>query len=419
MLSFWLVAILMILAAAGFILLAVTGKWKLRNADRNEQNISIARERLQELEREYEQGVIDQELYQQQIVECQKALLTDVADTSGTVRTEKPAKLPLAAMLLIIPLIALPLYFYLGNTAAFDQSAPAMIISPAGHAQNKMLSMEDAIQNLATKLAQNPDNIKGWQMLGRSYMSMRRFQEAANAYGKLYQLVGKQPEVMLAYADALSMARGGQMSGEPFELAKSVLEIQPANITGLWLAGLGYSETGDFDTAIRHWKKLEPLLQTDQRSQAEVRALIAQAEQQLGYSSANQSTDSTEPADRRDNAAIAASITVTVSLSELFKTQVKPDDVVFIYAKAHQGPPMPLAAVRLPVSSLPVTVTLDDSLAMMPQMKLSSFTVVDIGARISRSGSPTGQKGDLEGMTESINLELVADLKLVINAIKE
>jgi cytochrome c-type biogenesis protein CcmH len=217
---------------------------------------------------------------------------------------------------------------------------------------------------------------------------------------------------MLSYADSLSMARGGQIAGEPFELVKKVLVKQPDNITALWLAGLGYSEAGDYEKAIRLWQKLEPLLQSDQNSLVEVRSLIAQAEQALGHSVEN----SEQVASSVDSPVTqAVSITLNISLSEAFRQQVKPDDIVFIYAKAHQGPPMPLAVVRKTAASLPLTVTLDDGMAMMPQMRLSSFDLVDVGARISKSGAPVAQPGDLQGVVESVDLSKITKIDILIN----
>ncbi len=93
----------------------------------------------------------------------------------------------------------------------------------------------------------------------------------------------------------------------------------------------------------------------------------------------------------------AASIKVAVKLSPALAKQAAANDAVFIFARAAQGPRMPLAIVRKQVKDLPVTVTLDDTLAMTPEMKLSDFPEVVVGARISKSGDAIAQPGDLEG----------------------
>ena len=416
MLMFWVLAILMLLAAAGFVLPALMGKAQLRNADRNEQNISIAKERLLELEQEFNNGLIDEDLYQQQKIECQKSLITDVTESTAVLDVKSSSKIQILIALIVIPLIAIPLYLDLGTPAVFDESSPVNTASSAGHENKGMVSMEEALNNLARRLEQDPTNIKGWQMLARSYMSMNRFEAAADTYGKLYQLVGDQPDVMLSYADALSMAKGGRIAGQPFELIKKALQASPNNTTALWLAGLGYSEAGQYETAIQNWQQLLPLFQADQGSQNKVQILISQAEQKLGHPVAVNEIAAEET--KTEVAAKPVSITVTVSLSESFKNQVSQDDIVFIYAKANQGPPMPLAAARKRVSDLPITVKLDDSMAMMPQMKLSSFPVVNVGARISKSGSPIGQSGDLQGIVELVAVGTDTKVEVKINSVK-
>ncbi|MDH5391594.1 MAG: c-type cytochrome biogenesis protein CcmI [Gammaproteobacteria bacterium] len=415
MLLFWLLVVLMLLTAAGFVLPALLGKSRLRNADRNLQNVSIAKDRLQELDAEFEKGVIDNDLYQSQKTELQKALVTDVSESEEPVAADQSSKWQLIAALFVIPLVAVPLYLKLGNVTAFDESAAKPVT--ANHGNSSMVSMQAALKNLALKLEQDPTNIKGWQMLARSYMSMRQFQAAADTYAQLYQLVGNQTDVLLAYADALSMSNGGRISGQPFALIKTALQQSPDNATGLWLAGLGYSENGDFSTAIKHWQKLLPLLNANQESQNKVHALIAQAKTKLGQPVAVNPPVSKQPP--KQLVASPVSLNVTINLSESLKARASADDVVFIYAKAHQGPPMPLAAVRKRVADLPVTVKLDDSMAMMPQMKLSSFKKVDVGARISKTGSAIGQPGDLQGISKMVELGSSVNVNVIINAIKQ
>jgi len=411
---FIFITTLMVVAAVGFILIPMLGRTRFKNINPNEQNIAIAKERLDELDTEFEKGLLTDLLYQQQKDECQKSLLSHITESKAIPDQSRLSKLQILVILLLIPVLAVPLYLSLGNTHALDMMT-AKSSAASTHKSSSMVSMDDALNNLARNLEKDPTNIKGWHMLGRSYMTMGRYVEAADTYKKLHQLVGDEVSVLLPYADALSMSRNGKVSGAPFELIKKALQQAPDNITALWLTGIAYSEDGQYQLAIDYWQKLLPLLKSDHASQNKIHALIAKAQQYLA-----QPVDTA--ADNQVNqmpvVKKAALIKVTVSLSNDFKSKVNADDMVFIYAKASQGPPMPLAAVRKRVSDLPVTVTLDDSMAMMPQMKLSSFAVVNVGARISKTGSAMPQPGDLQGMIASVKLSQEKQLEVEINSVR-
>jgi len=413
MTMFIFIVVLMIVFAVGLILMPMLGKTRLKNINPNEQNIAIAKERLNELDIEFEKGLLTDVLYQQQKDECQKSLLSHITENRAVSDQSYLSKVQIFLVLLLIPVLAIPLYLSLGNTNAVD-SVMGMG-SSATHKTNSKISMNEALNKLERNLEKDPGNIKGWHMLGRSYMTMERYSEAADIYKKLHQIIGDEVSILLPYADALSMSRNGEISGAPFDLIKKALKLAPDNITALWLAGIGYSEEEQYQLAIDHWEKLLPLLKSDHASQNKIRALIAKAQQYL-----TQSVDATTEYQVKHDpvAGEGVSVKVTVSLSGSFKSKVNADDVVFIYAKATQGPPMPLAAVRKRVADLPVTVILDDTMAMMPQMKLSSFDTVDIGARISKTGSAMPQPGDIQGMMMSVKLEQVKHLKIEINSVR-
>lgn len=416
MTMFWVLSISLLLLAVWFVVSAFFEKTMLSDADQNKQNIIIAKEQLSIIEKEKEAGQISSDEYQQRKEELQKGLVDNVDYSKAGVTRKISPMYPLIFSLIIISLISIPSYFYLGRSDALTyQPGNNQQTSDAQHADGMPLSMEEALKKLSAKLKQNPDNVKGWQMLGRSYMSLNRYKEAAEAYENLYRQVGDDVPVLLAYADALAMSRDGKISGLPFQLVKTALEKDPNNTTGLWLAGLGYSEKGEFKKAIKSWQQLLPLMAGNVATENKIKNLIDQANARLGQPAA---MTPVEQISKEEVVIKKASINVTVSLDEKFRKLVKPDDVVFIYAKAHTGPPMPLAAVRHSVSGLPVTVTLDDSMAMMPQMKLSSFSVVDVGARISKSGSAIGQTGDLQGIVESIQLKTTPSISIVIDSIK-
>ncbi len=413
MIVFWIFAALMVAAALLLLVPALLGRKQVHDLDRNQQNVVIARERLQELEGEYGRGVLSEADYEQAKRELEQALLIDVEET-----TEATTATPVTAargtviwVALGVPLLAVLLYLQLGTPSALQPQVPGAA-SP-GHAggDTSTATMEQLVAGLAAKLQEEPQNAEGWFMLGRSYMSLGRYTEAANAFKQVLNLVGEEPAVMLRYADALAMAHGGKIAGEPFEMIKRALELKPDDTTGLWLAGLGYEELGQYEQAVQHWRKLEAIVQNDPAAQNEVRTLIARAEQKLGRAV----TVETTPA--KPATASSVALTVTISLDATLQDKVAADDTVFIYARAVEGPPMPLAAVRKQVRDLPLTVTLDDSMAMMPQLKLSNFSAVRVGARISKSGAPRAQSGDLQGEISPVNTDNKATIQLRIDQV--
>ena len=394
---FWILVAVMLLVAVGLLVPPLFGRRALADQDRRAQNVAIARERLQELEAEHAAGNLDQATLEQARRELELALADDVADAADT-PAGGPGRSPamLAAIVLLVPALAIGLYWMLGNPDAINPQAAADPLAE-GHGGQQMTLPEMAAR-LEQKLEEQPDNAQGWYLLGRTYMQMRRYGEAAKAFEKLHGLVGDEPGVLLPWADALAMQQGGKVSGKAFELVQRVLESNPHEPTALWLAGMGYEQAGDHEQAVRHWKRLLPQLQGDPEAQKEVQALIAKAEKALGHTV---EVDAAQVA--KAPAAGGARLSVTVDLDPALRDQVSPEDTVFVFARALNGPPMPLAVVRKQVKDLPITVTLDDSMAMMPQMKLSAFPQVRIEARISKSGQATPRSGDLKGEVSPVS----------------
>ena len=223
---------------------------------------------------------------------------------------------------------------------------------------------------------------------------------------------------MLSLADALSMSNEGQLEGRPRELVKKALAVEPQNLTALWLSGMAASQAGEYPEAIKQWEKTLALLEGKPNEKTAVQNLIEEAKSRLNpaqkselATAEKQSKDATsKPSDISK-----ASVKVSVSLSDTLKDKAAPDDLVFIYAKAMSGPPMPLAAVRKQVKDLPFELELNDAMAMMPDLKLSSFKEFSVGARISKTGQPIPKNGDL--FVEKMSVTSGDTLTLEINEI--
>lgn len=412
MISFWMIAIMMMAVVLAWMTPALLGRRHVPELDRNKQNAGIARERLHELEADLHSGVITEAQFDQSRNELELALFTDVSREIAQRANKQPlrGRWVIAVLLLVVPTLSASLYLYLGHPAALrgDSAFTGAQLSaedPGATSTDELPTMEAMLARLKNRLQQQPDDAEGWFTLGRSYMSMGRYPEAAEALEKVHRLVGDNPSVLLSYARALAMSNDGRLSGKPFALIQKLLQAKPDDPTALWLAGIGYEEQGDYAAALRHWKRLQPLLLDDDvQSQTEVRQLIASAEEKLGHKV------------EVKEAVPAAKLTVQVSLDPALVDKARPTDTLFVYARAMQGPPMPLAVVRKQVRDLPLEVTLDDAMAMLPGMKLSSFSAVRVGARISKSGNARSQSGDLSGEVDAVSVTRTSPVQIVINA---
>lgn len=413
MTQFWLIAAGMILLALGFVLLPFLWQRKTVHIDRNTLNISVIKQQLAELEADLNSGKLEQSVFEAARTDLEKELLEDIDNTANpatatTTSSEKSGRWLALFIMIAVPLLSVGLYNKLGSPAAINPEIAVQQVSNNPPAEAPQMSMEEAISKLAERLEQEPDNAEGWAMLARSYLSIKQFDQAVGAFEKLHALTGDQPEVLVRYADALAMTQGGKITGKPYELLQTALKLDPQNAQANWMAGLAAEETGDYETALKHWQTVRPLLAGQPELMQTLDSLIARVKTQTGDSV--EQTTSEEPAK-----AATKSITVTVELAPELLEQAQPQDTVFIFAQAMQGPPMPLAVSRKQMKDLPITVTLDDSMAMMPQMKLSGFDQVKVGARISKTGQAMPSSGDLSGSVEGVIPGQEDPVKVLIN----
>lgn len=418
MIMFWFFSLAMIIIALIFLIRPLRFGMDQIDIDRTAQNVAITKERLNELEVDLEQSVINQTEYNQTKEELEQALLNDVEQEKpkNTIQVDNQPYNRIARFILIfsVPAFAISIYAYLGQPELIEgnkkQTMEAVHASSNGAKNLNLGSVEEMVEKLAAKLKDNPKNAEGWFLLARSYMTMKRYKEAVAALEKTNSLVPNNPVVMLRYADALTMLRGGQISGKPFDLIKKAVAMKPDDPTGLWLIGMGYDEQGEYQKAISYWNLLIPLLK-DEQSINEVQNLIRQAKRKAGMSFSQNTTVTNTVAEKKP----IKSLTVKVSIDKKLLKIVSANDTVFIFAKAINGPPMPLAVVRKQVKDLPLEVVLDDNMAMIPAMKLSSFERIKIIARLSKSGSVKTQSGDIQSEVYITSPRKKEKVVLIIN----
>ncbi len=309
----------------------------------------------------------------------------------------------LIALAVALPLAAIALYVAIGRPDALSTSGKpsAAVMSPAAEGmpaadggQKPGMDMQAAIDSLRAKLDKNPNDADGWLLLGRAYESMGRNDDGRKALEKAYALAPDKPAIEIAYAEAMALGSADRrIDGEPLRMIRHALQVEPDNQDGLWLFGMSHYQQGRYAEAIAAWEKIRVQLGPDSDVLQSVTGMIADAKAHL-----DGGTTAAMPAagDATQAAAGTGGLRVRVSLADALRAKAAPGDTVFVFAKAVEGPPMPVAIKRLQVSALPADIVLGDADAMVPTMKLSAFPKVTVSARISKSGDAIAHSGDLQ-----------------------
>ena len=263
MLTFWIIAALLILLAFWFILPALVNKPNSdEEIERREANILVYRDQQRELAADLNNGLIGQEQYEQEKTELERRLLNDVA-ASGTVAAgKKPTNRFAYGVAAFIPIGAIALYFVVGNPNGVTTSATPQMLPPASANAGEMSDQQVAanIQKLADRMKDNPNDVQGWTMLARSYMMQERFSDAASAYEKLTVLSANDADAWADYAEALALANRQNLEGKPTEAINRALKIDPKHQKALALAGSAAFQAKDYQKAMDHWQQLLKLL---------------------------------------------------------------------------------------------------------------------------------------------------------------
>lgn len=395
MTAFVIAALVMTALALLWLLPALLRHRPAPAADAAETNLAVLRDQVAELERDATNGLLSPHQLEAAREDLERRVLEDARVPAQTLRTGA-SKRAAVVLALALPLSSGLIYWALGNP-------DAMLWKEAdggGHAVTSK-DVEEMAARLAARLEANPNDGNGWALLGRSYMVMQRFDDASAAYARAAALITDDAGLLADYADALGMQQGRRIDGRPLQVVEQALKIDPANWKALAMAGSAAFERKDYRKAIAYWEKLQSGVPPDSDFSRSVAANIQEARELGGIKpgAAPKAGTTSKPAPA---VAAAASVRGGVSLAAAFADKAAPSDTVFIYARAAAGPRMPLAIVRMQVKDLPATFALDDSQAMSPETKLSNFSEVVVGARISKSGSATPQRGDLVGLSPKI-----------------
>ena len=366
--------------------------------EQDRSNVALYHDQLAELERDRSQGVISAAQFEQARTELGRRLLADVAGQDPAAAPATASGAWRFAALACVPIVAVAGYLALGTPQALD---PALASAGGDHGQ-KLASL---VEQLRVRVESDPADAEAAVLLARSLQLLGRAPEAAKAFAHAIELVPDAPQLYADYADVLVAAAEGRWTPKASAAVAKALELDPDHPKSLWLAGTEAYARKDYRTALARWEKLVPMTEPGSEvarivndNIAEVRSLIA-AEPGAAASRADAG-----PSEGASGAKPASSTGVsgTVSLDPQLASEVKPDDTVFVFARAASGPRMPLAIRRIRVQDLPYRFALGESDAMAAGMTISAYPQVVIGARVSRSGDAMPRPGDLEGSSAPV-----------------
>jgi len=409
---FWIINAFMLLLALAFVLVPIIRHHHKNDPGiRKELNIHIHKEHLQELKNDFKEGNIDEKEFNDAKRELERNLLTDIkesekgndhVDSSISYKTIIP-------IIIVLPVFVIVTYLMLGD---IDMVSVKGDKKEQQANEEKMHSIEEMVAKLSANLQEQPDNGEGWRLLARTYLMMNRVQDAVHAYQNARKYIGDDPQLLADYAEALILANNNSFSEEAANLINLSLQANPDEAKALWIAGYASFERGDIAKTLHYWEQLLNVLPPGSDESASLVEKLNKIKQNAAVISPDKSIAVTEVTETSMSA-----IDVQVSLASALLKEANPEDTVFIFARASEGPRMPLAIVRKQVKDLPVGVTLDDSTAMSPAMRLSKFKQVVISARVSKSGDATPRSGDLTGSSAVIQPGEVTGVNITIDQI--
>lgn len=393
--------------------------WQRRRLDSattaRDINAGIYRDQLGELERDLSAGTIARADYEQARAELQRRLLDDTAAADTPAQQVVSHSRTGLILAIAVPLLATGLYAWRGTPAALLQ-APAPQEQAAG-AQHRLTAtdIEGMLNSLTARLAKNPDDPKGWATLARSYRALGRLPQAQEAFAHIGDSLNQDPVLLTEYADVLATGAGGNITGKPLELVMTALELDPNNGMALSLAATEAYKRRDYAQATVYWERLLRLVPPDSDDAKWLIKTLAEIRDPNAKVPPGAAQAATAVA--ASPAAAVAFVSGSVSLAPALASRTLPTDTVFVFARAAEGPRMPLAVQRARVADLPLKFRLDDSMAVSPQFKLSSAAHLRIEARVSRSGDATPAQGDLIGASAPTDLG-AADVSLQIDQVR-
>jgi cytochrome c-type biogenesis protein CcmH len=416
------------------------------------------RDKLSTLERAEADGLIEAAVASERREELKNALLTLIASPRAPV--QRPL-LAIALVSLLLPISALALYRSFGKPFAIEYAKVDQARASQSQAESsqgepsaqgsdnsaqKGPDLREAVQGLAERLKDKPDDVEGQLLLARTWRELQEFANARDAYALVYARKKDDAEVIAEYAEMAGLAQNPRsLVGEPTQLLDEALKIDPANTRALWLRGFAHRQAGQPKDALERWDRALKVMPPDSPVAGALIQQINEVRGELGMAllpvsapaassagtglpendgtlAAPDQTASASAAsaqDSSDAASAGAAIRVRIKISDQVKAKMAASDVLFVFARADAGPPMPLAIQRFQAASFPLETSLSDANAMAEGKKLSLLPKVKIGARLSKSGQAMAQPGDLQGFSAVVTQPVSGVVEVTIDSVVE
>ncbi|NQD38212.1 c-type cytochrome biogenesis protein CcmI [Permianibacter sp. IMCC34836] len=434
-------ATMFVLLIAGLLalvlLLVLRPLWRqaLPDADRLELNKTLYRERAAEIELLFASGSIDSAEKMRRETENARRLLADAETSDGGLRAAM-GRTPLALVLIVaLPAVAALLYLQLGSYAKVRawQQLETQDVGAGNRDMNDMLLL------LRSRLHDDPEDVEGWYLLGRSYLSMQRGQEALQAFDQARRQAPNEPDYLVAYAQTLRLVEQDSALPEVDRLLTQALQLDPMHEGARLLNAYRDMERGRYEQAIATFEALKRSRANDSESATMLDKVIADAKAAsaaagqapfanmavsapvaapVGSPAGTQAAAANPPSTAANKPGAVQQMTVQVSLAPALVGRPLAEKArVFVFARSENGPGLPVAVAVLPASQLPATVTLSDANAMNPAVKLSDQQRVKLVARVSMAGSVEPVAGDLQGQLAAFDWRQQPQQKLIIDSV--
>lgn len=411
MTTFWIFIALVLFVGLMLIWIPHFRQQKLLIAEeagvRRQTNLELFNERLAVLEKELHEELLDKAEFDALKKELEISLLQDIKQASddSLVNSIKPKTILWPSMMSIC-LVAISGYMY-QHLGDFQNIGNIQSANPHAGMDAAQI-MVQRVQMMEAQVKAEPENSQAWFTLGHAYVSANQYDKAIAAFDKVIALVGKQAELLGPKATAMYYKAGQQMTPQIQAIIDESLAMDAQDPSTLLLVGMDAFFAADYKKAIASWQAILDSDRADVDRTALMNA-IETANLRMQSETAGMPDDN---AHKQVKASSVKSVNITISIAAELAVKASPEDTIFIFARATEGPKVPLAATKVSAKSFPITVTLDDSSGMGGDTKLSDAANVEVIAVLSKHGNIKPQTGDIQGKINTVAVGDSASLVL-------